>query len=65
MAEEKRKRMGDIEVFGPNTQYSVIHDHDHKGHDPHAHDVHDDKTHGKGRPLTDDEKAAYDSFKED
>ena len=65
MAKEERKRMLDISVFGPNTQYSEIHDQDHKGLDPHAHDIHKDKTYGEARPLTDDEQAAYDSFKED
>lgn len=62
---DDRERMGDIEVFGPNTPYSVIHDHPHKGLDPHAHSIGDDKVHGEGRPLTPDEQAAYDSFKND
>jgi len=40
---------------------SEIHDHDHKGMNPHAHDS--NGSYGKARPLTKDEQIAYDEFK--
>lgn len=44
-----------------NGKSSEVHDHDHKGLDPHAHST--NGSWGQARPLTTNEKYAHEEFK--